>query len=224
MILIGCTGASQDAEKVTIELVYGEGESPFAHMMSMTRPVDSTRDSFWETIVEPVTGIPDTLLDPKVYAENIQIRQLVYQSFVSGKMDSAFYEGWTSNTDYDPSNYTAEYVDQQVHFVLAHDADSNQVLLFDTNNNEDFSDETAHTLLDQGPDAGWYEIISRIPSIKVQFDMYDGERVVTQASNMLVNPFMTLPNGRRAVLFGSLEYKTGALTHNGKRMPGGCQI
>ena len=217
-LFMGCNlDSSNDSDLLTIQLINGTGQTPFAHGMSVAEPVDTTRESVWTNLIQPVAGIPDTLLDPKLYTQNIQIRQLVYESFVTGKMDTSFYEGWTASTYFDPADYTSEYVDQQVHFILAHDADSNRVLIFDADNDEDFEGESAYILVDPGPNVGWLEAIADIPSIEVQFDLYDGEQIATQTADLIVNPFMSMPNGRRVVLFGSLAYKTGELIHNGQK-------
>ena len=215
--LLGCQQDKSPQDVLTVSLAAGEGETPFAHSMSLIRPLDPDREGFWGTVIEPVTGIPDTLLDPLLYAQHIQIRQLVHQSFVTGKMDTAFYEGWTSNADFDPSNYTDEFVDQQVQFILAHDADSNRVLIYDADNDEDFSDETAHILPDVDPDEGWVKMMRQLPNIPVQVDMYDGERVVSRTVNLHVNPFIKTAMGKTAILFGGLEFQTGELVHEGQK-------
>ncbi len=209
-----------DPAALAVDLAPSTEISPFAHGLSPASAYDTTSATVWAKTQQEITGLPDTLHDLQVYYENLQIRQLVYYGFKAGMMDSTYYESWTQNVVFNEADYTSEFVDQQMHFVYGRDADSNHVFIFDANNNEDLSDDTATVVPPDAPTDDWQALESYLPQIPVEYELYDGEHIVPAQTKIMVHPYLQLPpmmRQRKMMFIGSASHNTGILTYKGKQ-------
>jgi|GEM_PF-5043023 len=216
ILIIGCEPAYQDVDVLRVELTAAEGDSPFGHYSSIVNPEDPASTRFSARMRQPVTGLPDTLLDIRVFSEHMHYEQLRYQAYKTGAIDSTEFYDW-AGTDFDTTGLSPQFVDQEVYFALGWTADSVQVLLFDTNNNEDFSDEEVYILPAKKPDQSALEIFWSMPRVPVNFELYNGENIVEVSIPMVVNPAVPpAVASRGGVWFGSEFYNTGTLSHEGQ--------
>ncbi len=215
--VFGCQASTGDGDTLTVQLSRADGTSPFAHMLGFSKAEDPSEDDFWARIRPAVIGIPDSLLQPELYAEHMQIEQLAFHGYHIGEMDSSEYASWADDASYDSTLYTAAYVDQEVMYVMAFTADSQRVVLFDTDNDEDFADEVVHTFPAMDDERDWRETVLLLPRVEVSFDFFDGEEVVTSSLPVLVDPLNKFAISRNAVVFGSEMYHTGTLTVKGEQ-------
>lgn len=213
-----CNSQPETADVLTVDLKLSENLSPFGHSLSSASKYDTTLNNIWSRTLQPVIGVPDTLIDANLYYDNLQIRQLVFYGFKAGLMDTSYYESWTENAGFLEEDYTDQFVDQQVHFVYGLDADSNHVLIFDTNNNENLGDERAHVLPKKMPDLPWFMMDTHLVSVPVTYDLFDGERIVTATTKITVHPYMKspIPGMRPRLWRGGFAHTTGTLQYKEK--------
>ncbi len=208
-VLQGCQSLPQEADTLTVPLTASDTDSPFGNAAALVRPVDTTRTTFWAKMMQPTTGMPDTLLEANLYAENLQIRQLVYHGYSSGQMDSAYYASWIEGLEYDTTKYTAAFVDQQIHFVYGKTKTNQHVAIFDTDNDEDFTDEEAIMYPQKAPDLR----VEKLPLVGVEFDLFDGTQVITTTAEIQLNPYLIHPPGMTGVVFSGRSFRTGRLEY-----------
>ena len=209
-----CQQPLEEAGSLTISLIPGEEKSPFAAAYSLIRATDASEGNPWAKTLQKTTNIPDSLLDVKVYDQNLQIHQLVYYAYKSSLIDSIFYESWISNVEYDESLYTTDFVDQQVHFALGRDADSNFVLIFDTDNDESFRNEESYLLSKDVASKDWMNQEMLLPVVEVEYELFDGHELRKTTERLRVNPFQTYMPG--TVMIGKASYNQGELTYKGQ--------
>ena len=214
--VFACEPPLEEADAITVSLDVADGKTPFGHMLGFSMPQDSTGTGFWDLADEDVTGIPDSLQDVALFSEHIQTQQLAYQMYLVGEIDSVEYASWMGRPSYDSTLVTPELVDQQISFALARTAHGRQVALFDTDNDEDFSDENVFVLPEDDPERAWGETVELLPEVAVTFEYYNGEDVVTVSTPVLLNPFVHLEAFKDGVIFGGLSYHTGTLSYAGQ--------
>jgi len=185
--------------------------------MSAAMSVDEA-SGIWAKLLEEVSGVPDTLLDVTVYAENVQIYQSIYQGYQAGVLDSTEYDEWIGDRDeFDENDYTAEYVDQQIHFALGRTQDSSFVFIADTDNDEDFADEQSYLMPAEAPSANWMGTQQLLPVVDVQVELYDGSEIRTLTTTVSINPYLKFPGMDNMLLFGGKSYQAGSLNYDGER-------
>lgn len=105
----------------------------------------STRDGrFWDNVFPDVKGLPDTLMDIKIYYTWLNNIQALYQSYkfgeVSKKDFNRYYNAWGSDTSNCISSYVKTFV-----VVAAGTAPSGQrYYMFDSDNDFNMEDETLY--------------------------------------------------------------------------------
>ncbi|MEM6647322.1 MAG: TlpA disulfide reductase family protein [Bacteroidota bacterium] len=172
----------------------------------------------WAKLLEEVSGVLDTLLDVTVYAENVQIYQSIYQGYRAGVLDSTEYADWTGDRDdFDENDYSAEYVDQQIHFALGRAQDSSFVFIADTDNDEEFADEQLYLMPAEAPSDNWMATQQLLPAVDVQVEFYDGSEILTRTATLSINPYLKFPGRDGMLLFGGSGYQAGMLNYEGTR-------
>ncbi|MBX2819956.1 MAG: TlpA family protein disulfide reductase [Rhodothermaceae bacterium] len=216
VLAFGCQLMDQDTDVLKVELAVAEGDSPFGHYSSIVNPEDSSSTGFSARMRQPVTGLPDSLLDIRIFSEHMHYEQLRYQAYKTGVIDSTEFFDW-AGADFDTSGFTPEFVDQEVYFAVGWTSDSVQVLLFDTNNNEDFSDEEVYQLPARDPDQSAREIFRSMPRVPVNVEMYNGVNIEEVPVPIVVNPAVPPSMASTgAVWFGSELHNRGTLSYKGQ--------
>ena len=218
-ILIGsCQTNSTSSDVLSIALSAGDDKSPFAHGFSAMSPYDSSGIGFWAKALQPATGLPDSLLAATLYTDNLQSEQHIYYGFKAGLMDSARYEGYMENGFIDEDLYTTEFVDQQIHIVVGKTADSSHVIIYDTDNDEDLSDEQAFVVSKDPSSTHWVAIEDALPEVEVSYELFDGSTIREATARIAVNPYIQLPPGMPDLAFvGGRGYQTGYIDYKGQR-------
>ena len=117
LLLASCQSNSTTSDVLSVALAAGDIKSPFTHGFTAMNPYDTSGTDFWTKAVQPVKGMPDTLIDVALYTDNLQVEQHIYYGFYAGLMDSARYEAYNENGFIDENLYTTEFVDQQIHIA-----------------------------------------------------------------------------------------------------------
>ena len=210
------TPPESSSDTIVVRLEPSQSRGPFAEGFTIAHPPDPTRGDVFSATIEQVTDIPDSLGDAVVYDENMQIRQLVYQSFKSGVMDSTYYASWIGGSGLDESLYTTESVDQKIQYLVARAADGSYVVIADANNDESFAGERSYTIPADAP-GSWIENLLSLPRIPVEYEVFDRSAIRTKSSKILINPYLPLPPGMHGLGFGGSESYDGVLELNGDR-------
>lgn len=219
VIFLGaCRSNSPSSDVISVALVAGDVKSPFAHGFSALSPYDTSGTDFWAKALQPVKGVPDTLLEATLYTDNLQAEQHIYYGFKAGLMDSARYEGYQENGFIDEDLLTTDFVDQQIHIVVGKTEDSSHVVIYDTDNDEDLSDEEAFIVSKDPASTHWGAIEDALPEVVVRYELYDGHRIQEATAKIAVNPYIKLPPGMPDLAFaGGRGYQTGEINYGGER-------
>lgn len=227
LCLLVCTGvAAQETTPLFISSPSGpdtlllllertEGYGPFqaASTLLSERGPDAASDP-WFPGIEAVTGVPDTLLEPSVRMFNFQMEQHAFQTYRRGLLDKNFYLFWREVANSDTTRLSLDFVDQMVAVVVGRDSLGNEIALLDTDNDEDFSDETPLVFATPGdPQPG--EAVDDVPTREVTFEYFDGDSIRTASARLVVTN-ITMPGGSSITGISRKEHHAGRFRVNGQ--------
>ncbi len=132
------------ATSVNLPIKFIKGYGPFSIGFSRFTP-DENGDSNWSKMSLPVKGIPKTWTSVQKAMVRLNTWQLIYQNVVAGKVPRAWYEGYQQNRQLslDDARFSKQPIKCYVYLVKGFDQKKGKwVVMIDTNNNLDFSDET----------------------------------------------------------------------------------
>lgn len=216
---------SSTEDTIVVMLDPMEGWGPFAPSMSMTSgfpakgeteldPSQDLGDSPWRNVYEKVSGIPDTLQNVRIVQEALQLEQAVYHAYKTGLMDSAFAMTWNGGAI--PTYLSSAFIDQWASILVAEDKQGRTIIIYDTDNDEDFTAETAHVFPDvwrkQKRESAkpWEEM----PGQWVSFDFFDGSVIQSGSAFLKIDPFY-FPKRPENMVAGPAQYRLGEVATGG---------
>jgi peroxiredoxin len=136
---------------------------------------------------EVVKGAPDTLTDLHVRFVDFQGDLILSEAFANGRIDSSTYNYWRDRTRH--VDLPQEPIDQHVHYAIGRNRSGDFVIIFDTDNDEDLSDEKGALFPWQGEaidfreffadlkGVSWLRVVGSMPQFSVAVQLFDGSRV-----------------------------------------------
>ena len=192
---------SATEDTIIVQLELKDGWGPFESGLSLSRSFPVKRgpeydpstyrtqeDDPWTNTFEAVKGIPDSLENVRLIQESMQLEQAVNHAYKTGLMEEEFAMTWFREGP--PTYLTEAYVDQWVSIVIGEFEDK-IVLLFDTDNDENFEGETPLVLPRMPPNftlstsEGW----QALPGARVAYEYFDGSLIREGQAFMRVNPY-----------------------------------
>ena len=207
----GQSTSDQDTppDTLIVELTPQRGYGPFRRGMVSASTTPEPDDS-WYGLRGATQGVPDTLQEGRLFFQDFDFEQLVYQRYRQGALSSEKALGAFATWGTDTLRLTPDPVNVSVAVFAGRDAKGQHVFVFDTDNDEDLSDEEALTLPANEPedvpglDVPWFEAGA---SAKVVFEVYDGQQIRQDSVFLRITPYSTSPNGN--YLVSTDRYYTG---------------
>ena len=146
-LLISCTErARQTEEIIEIPVEFKVGFGPFAASYGSLSPEHTAANpeaAAWVPTYRPVKGIPKDLKNVTKSMIWLNARQFVYQNFHEGKISREMYEQLQKSWEWVPDelSLSKKPIKSFVYVIRGADKTGAVVVMIDTNNNLDFSDE-----------------------------------------------------------------------------------
>lgn len=144
--MAGCSKHSEEtgSDIISIPVRFVEGFGPFESAFASTN-IETSDTTGWGKTAIPVSGIPKdwkNVFKSMVWTDGYQF---VYQNFHQGKIDSAFYEDLQKSWSWKPdeTRLSKKPIRCYIYMVRGTDKSGKVKMMIDTNNNLDFSDESA---------------------------------------------------------------------------------
>ena len=191
-------------DMLIVELTPQRGYGPFRIGMGQARTAHEPGDA-WYGLRGATRGVPDTLQDGRLVFHDFDFWQLVYQRYREGALAPEQALDVLSEWGIDTLSLSPEPVNVSVAVFAGRDVEERHVLVFDTDNDEDLSDEEAVTLpADEPEDVPWFEAGA---SAKVAFEFYDGQQIQQDSVFLRVNPYEIPKHG--VYMVSADRYYTG---------------
>jgi len=148
-LFISCEeGNRKEVSTIEVPFELKEGFGPFTASYSALSPehTDANPDAAaWVPTYRPVKGVPKDLKNVIKSMVWLNARQLVYQNFHEGKISLEMYKQLQKSWDWIPDevNLSKKPIKSFVYVIRGTDRTGTVMMMIDTNNNLDFSDETA---------------------------------------------------------------------------------
>ena len=129
---------------VDLPITTVKGYGPFGIAFSRFTP-DLNDGSNWSKMKLPVKGIPKTWINVEKAMARINTWQLIYQNVIKGTVPRSWYVGYqqSSKIALDDAQFSKQPIKCYVYLLRGFDQTSSKwLVMVDTNNNLDFSDET----------------------------------------------------------------------------------
>jgi thiol-disulfide isomerase/thioredoxin len=147
-LIIACKSGSEEKAVYELPLTYHAGFGPFGAtygLLAEEYTMDNPGGEGWVPTYRPVKGIPKSwksVVKSMVWLDGFQ---LVYQNFHEGKIGKEMYESLQKDWDWEPDTValSEKPIKCFVYTVRGVDETGKVAVMVDTNNNLDFSDETA---------------------------------------------------------------------------------
>lgn len=190
-----------DPEVIVVSLSSQPGPGRIAFAMGAVGPSSDPIHGQWDLSDEVVVGIPDTLTDLYVRFLDFQWSHLLLDAYLRGRIDSADYHSYRDPT----LNVTLpnRAFDQHVHYAVGRESDGDFVIVFDTDNDEDLSDENALLFPWEGraveyreyfarlkSRVDWLRMMGSMPQVTVAVQLFDGERVHDASVHISIIPHL----------------------------------
>ena len=193
-------------DTLIVELTPQRGYGPFQRAMGAADTVPEPGDA-WYGLRGVTRGVPDTLDEGQLLFHDFDFAQLMYQRYRQGALSAEQALETLAEHGIDTLGLSPDPVNVSIAFFAGRDAERRHVFIFDTDNDEDLSDEEALTLPAEEPaDVPWFEAGA---SAKVAFEFYDGQQIRQDSVTLRVTPYQIPENGR--YLTSAERHYTGAM-------------
>jgi peroxiredoxin len=149
-ILIGSKNKEVKSSFVKLPLTIVNGYGPFRPSMAiLTEEEEHTAGNpmavMWSKTNLPIKGIPKNWKKTAKTKVDLNIQQLVYQNYISGNISKEWYKLLQSDWQWvpDEQKLSKNAIKCYVYVIWGTDPSGNKMVMVDTNNNLDFSDEKA---------------------------------------------------------------------------------
>ncbi|MCK8495422.1 TlpA family protein disulfide reductase [Spirosoma sp. RP8] len=144
LLFYSSTKGQQVATRVELPLTTANGYGPFSVGFSRFTP-DVNDGSYWSKMQLSIKGVPKNWTNVEKAMARVNTWQLIYQNVISGTVPRSWYKGYqqSSKINLDDALFSKQPIKCYVYLVKGFDqSKSKWLVLVDTNNNLDFSDET----------------------------------------------------------------------------------
>lgn len=216
-------------ERIVIEMEPVTEPGPFQLTWTGAGPATDPIGGQFDPLEDSISGIPAGLTGLDVRFEDLQQEEAYRMGYLKGNVKKADYDHMRRL--YGASRAPDSIVfDQRLDYAVGKDSDGHFAVVFDTDNDEDLSDETIHRLPWDGPPTSmkefsdsvlnaprYDELVAGLPSISVQSEVLIDGQVVPIERSVLIMPFLHVPSpgpgveDRALYLIGYGEYRRGSL-------------
>lgn len=132
---------------------------------------NNDKDNPWRKTYLKVSGLPENWTDTKVGDIHSDIRQYVYQNYHLGDISKEWYDKLQKMWNWKPDtlNLSKEPIKCRAAFAVGYDSTGKSMVVVDTNNNYDFSDEEPFEAIQFSSDLDWNSLVNNT-SIHVSFE------------------------------------------------------
>lgn len=174
----------------------------------------------YENLQSRLAGIPTNVDTFMVSVLDMQLKQSIYQRFLSGEMDSITYQRLHKSFNIDEKKLSKQNIKQGLH-IFSGIRGNKKIIICDANNNNDFSDDfiREYNLSEQKITAN----LDTIPAFEISYDYYNNQKIHKRTSWIKIKPFdkaykMNDPVKQILTVFFSMgERKTTVTRINGKK-------
>lgn len=213
-LLLACQSkkdnATQPATLVHLPVVIKQGYGPFYPGFGFLTG-DHPEDQSWGKMYLPVKGKPAHWSGVTKTMVWLSSRQLVYQNYRAGKISLSFYEYLQKNWKWTPDStkLSDKPIKCFVYVLTGYDERRNQwAAMIDTNNNLDFSDETA--LYPAVTDAK--ALPDKISDVqRIEYEVYQKGKTVTAHASMMVQ------RSKNNFIYNFPQYGVATLNYGDKK-------
>jgi peroxiredoxin len=151
LVICFCLATSCKKDNILeLPITYHPGFGPFeASRSGADIYSDHFKDNPWEKTHLKVSGIPQNWIDAKVGQIQSDMEQYVYQSYHLGEISREWYEEIQKMWDWEPDtlNLSKQPIKTRAAFAIGNDSVGNTMIVVDSNNNYDFSDDVPFELV-----------------------------------------------------------------------------
>ncbi len=155
------TGCKKD-NILELPITYHKGFGPFEASTSGANLYNDDKyfkekANPWRKTYLKVSGVPQNWTDAKVGHIQSDMEQYVYQNYHLGDISKEWYEQLQKMWDWKPDtlNLSKEQIKTRVAFAVGNDSVGNTMVVVDTNNNYDFSDDVPFELVQNYNELDW---------------------------------------------------------------------
>ncbi|GAB3901817.1 hypothetical protein GCM10028803_27180 [Larkinella knui] len=225
-LFLSCQEPEKESILLDLPLVVQEGYGPFLPGFSILSPEsdDYPKGTTLGNSSQPVSGIPKNWTNRLKSRIDLNPRQFIYQNFCAGNVDPVWYEGLKEYFKWPRENaqLSRKPIKCYIYVVQGFDPQAGQwAVLVDTNNNLDFSDETA--IYPESMDENDLTFPYKNP-LPVTYQQYQNGNVVSGQIPLVIKRFRgnfvyNFPQYMKAVLKrGSQEYEIAVSSGNFNRL------
>ena len=222
-------------ERLVVKMEPVEGLGPFHFTWSGTGEAGDPIGGPFDPLEDSVTALPAGLHNPDVRFLDLQTEEAYRMGYLKGNVKKAMFDqsrryyGATRAPD-------SVFFDQRLDYAVGRDDAGNYAVVFDTDNDEDLSDETVHSLPWNGPPMSikdfadsvmntprYDELAAKMPPVKIETEAFVDGKVVRYKRSVVIMPFLYVPSpaptipDKRLYLIGYGEHRRGQVVVDGTR-------
>lgn len=145
-------------------------------MMIRELPKD---DMLWSKTIPNYKNAPNNLDNLMFGVKETDFLQHTYQNYYLKKISEADFnnlkESW--NWEPNPNEYTKDFVNLYIGVVAGYDSSNTLTLLVDKNNNYDFEDDTAFSVIKNVKGQGFWDRYNDNIPFEVEYEFFDGKSI-----------------------------------------------
>lgn len=202
--LMACKEKKEEAKTIELPIEFVDNFGPFDQVWFGIQPnteADTASNNPWNKTFLKVEGIPQTWTEIQTGDININIYQMVYQSYHNGTITEEWYKEVQQSWNWTPDtlNLSKQPMKIKVGYAYGKDKGGNMQMIIDTNNNLDLSDDTIFSpiLIDDfsklNPDS-----LAQHP-IRITYERLENNQIVEKQASLLI-----VYDTNYKILFGSL--------------------
>ena len=176
-LLFGCSNQKND---LSINLQHVKGYGPFLNGNVITFP---SKDSIY------YKGVPKDLDEYVIRSIIEQPRQHFWNLYKAGKMTKERFEQFATYYKLDTTKLTTDLVDSEIIILIGTRHDKKRIVIIDSNNNEDFSDERILEFEYPVSKEKEEEMEKSTPVITADFEYYQGGKITAMNANLQPSPY-----------------------------------
>lgn len=203
--LISCQKEQDDqklGETINLPLTFVEGLGPFhasAGSLGYENTKDTTDRGFWAKTYLPVKGVPSNWKLVKKSMVWLDVFQLIYQNYRAGNLSELEFAAFKKSSEWEPNpnELPDKPIRCYVYVVRGRDEKGNAVVLVDTDNDLDFSDEVPfYPEVAHKSDFGSVETYQQVEKKYFTYEVYERGEVVEKRLPIVIKRMPGEPAGK----------------------------
>ncbi len=225
LLLVVCAMAScqnreeekSDGDILRLPLTFVEGIGPGGgySLLSEEHKKDDPSAEMWVKTYLPVQGIPGSWRGVKKSMVGLDLYQLIYQNYKTGKISQKEFDERKKSWEWEPNpeELSAAPIKCYVYVVSGKDKEGLTAVIIDTNNNLDFSDDVVFYPQSYAMDSTMAKY-SEEEKHYVTYEVFQGGQVVSKQIPMLIRRTSYFPLAYTFPQYATAKLKVKDQVHN----------